>query len=67
MARAKRSIAGGLNCNLAEAWHYGGWVKNFLGERRSGIMGGHGIAGQSGLGLWLSLKDQDQSVPVISV
>jgi TolB-like protein/class 3 adenylate cyclase/Tfp pilus assembly protein PilF len=22
-----------MNSNLAEAWHYGGWIKNWLGER----------------------------------
>jgi TolB-like protein/class 3 adenylate cyclase len=26
-----------LNSNLAEAWHYGGWVKNWLGEPEQGI------------------------------
>jgi adenylate cyclase len=27
----------GLNSNLAEAWFYGGWVKNWLGEPESAI------------------------------
>jgi tetratricopeptide (TPR) repeat protein len=27
----------GLNSNLAEAWIYGGWVKNFLGEPETAI------------------------------
>jgi TolB-like protein len=27
----------GLNSNLAEAWSYGGWVKNFLGEPEAAI------------------------------
>jgi adenylate cyclase len=27
----------GLNSNLAEAWHYGGWAKNWLGEPESAI------------------------------
>ena len=27
----------GLNSNLAEAWFYGGWVKNFLGEPEPAI------------------------------
>ncbi|MBT1516454.1 adenylate/guanylate cyclase domain-containing protein [Bradyrhizobium sp. SRL28] len=26
-----------LNSNLAEAWNWGGWVKNWLGEREAGI------------------------------
>ena len=26
-----------LNSNLAEAWYYGGWVKNFLGEPEAAI------------------------------
>ena len=26
-----------LNSNLAEAWFYGGWVKNFLGEPETAI------------------------------
>ena len=26
-----------LNSNLAEAWHFGGWVKNWLGEPESAI------------------------------
>jgi len=29
--------AQGLNSNLAEAWFYGGWVKNYLGEPKLAI------------------------------
>ncbi|MGY8681928.1 hypothetical protein Q2941_29715 [Bradyrhizobium sp. UFLA05-153] len=31
--QVKRQLAS----NLAEAWHYGGWVKNFLGEPEPAI------------------------------
>jgi tetratricopeptide (TPR) repeat protein len=26
-----------MNSNLADAWHYGGWIKNWLGDRQAAL------------------------------